>query len=118
MRQIGIIAKGGLFAIQNNFPKLAEDHNNAKLFANTINQSDYINCDLNTVQTNMAAFTCTNGLDAEKLRLKLAENEILMHNIGNNTIRTVFHLQVNKENTITAANAIIEFAKEIMENEN
>jgi threonine aldolase len=112
MRQIGMVAKAGLFAIQNNFPKLKDDHANANLFAETINKSNRTECDLDTVQTNMVAFKCTNGLDAEELRIKLADAGILMMNLGNNSIRTVFHIQISKEDTITAANKVMEIAGE------
>ncbi len=114
MRQAGILAKGALFAIEHNFHKMKTDHENAKEFSVIINQSEYISCDLETVETNMAAFKCVNGLDAENLRLKLIDREVLVHNFGNNVIRTVFHIDLSKQQSIDAANIILDCVKEIM----
>ncbi|OYT15349.1 MAG: low specificity L-threonine aldolase, partial [Bacteroidetes bacterium 4572_77] len=74
MRQSGILAKAALYAIENNFPKLGEDHENATTFANGIIISDYLDCDLSTVQTNMVALKCVNGLDADKMIEALLKN--------------------------------------------
>jgi threonine aldolase len=116
MRQAGIIAAGGLYAIKNNFDKLKDDHENAKLFGNEINKCDYIDCDLGKVQTNMVIFECINGMISSKLHDELITDGLLVHEVGDNKIRAVFHLHITKEIARTASEIVISTAKKIMDN--
>ncbi len=115
MRQAGIIAAAGLYAIKNNFAKLCDDHENAILFANAIYKSDYINCDLNKVHTNMVIFECINGVNSTKLHDELITEGLLVHEVGDNKIRAVFHLHITRDITKTAGEIVISTANRIME---
>lgn len=116
MRQAGLIAAAGLYAIKNNFAKLSDDHQNAIVFANAINKSDYIDCDLMKVQTNMVIFECINGMSSSKLHDELITDGLLVHEVGDNKIRAVFHLHITKEIARTASEIVISTAKKIMDN--
>lgn len=115
MRQAGIIAAAGLYAIKNNFAKLSDDHENAKLFANEINKSDYIKCNLEKVQTNMVIFSCVNGMSSSKLNNELIKEGLLVSEIGDNKIRAVFHLHITKQISKKASEIVISTAKRIMD---
>ena len=53
MRQAGIIAAGGLYAVENHIERLAEDHARARRLAEAVNAMDGFTVDLDSVQTNM-----------------------------------------------------------------
>ncbi len=56
MRQVGILAAAGLYALQNNFERLKEDHQKAKLLGEALNEIKNIKIDLSAVQTNILIF--------------------------------------------------------------
>ena len=53
MRQAGIIAAGGLFALKNNVARLSTDHDNATLLATGLSRHETLKIDLSNVATNM-----------------------------------------------------------------
>lgn len=66
MRQAGILAAAGLYAIENNFNRLAEDHRRAKYFAKEISKISRIKLDPDKVQTNIILFE-VDGLTAQEV---------------------------------------------------
>ncbi len=56
MRQAGIIAAAGIVALEKMIPRLAEDHENARLLAEGLSKIPGISVDLSTVVTNMVVF--------------------------------------------------------------
>lgn len=57
MRQSGMLAAAGLYAIANNVASLADDHANARLLAAGLAEVPDLECDASTVQTNMVFVT-------------------------------------------------------------
>lgn len=113
MRQAGILAAAGIYAIDNNLKLIELDHSNAKYFANEINKINYINCNIDNVQTNIVAFELDNIIRASNF-VDLAKSKgLLLSAIGNNKIRVVFHLDINKEQTAEAVNIIKSIINEI-----
>ncbi|XP_022189150.1 probable low-specificity L-threonine aldolase 1 isoform X2 [Nilaparvata lugens] len=55
MRQVGVIAAAGLYAVENNIKRLAEDHYNTLTLANAIAElkSDLVKVNLEVVETNI-----------------------------------------------------------------
>jgi len=105
MRQVGIFAAAGLFAIENNIGRLAEDHANAKLIAEKISSNRKIQLDLKNVQTNILVFNVTD--DAPSLVKKAGEKGLLIFAFGPHTIRAVTHLDVTRHQCEEAANIIL-----------
>ena len=65
MRQAGIVAAAGIYALENHVDRLAEDHANAGHFAELIAKIPGIGVDLDSVQTNMVFFdTGESGVSA------------------------------------------------------
>lgn len=108
MRQAGIIAAAALYAVENNIPRLAEDHEKAKMLAETIAGCAAFDLDLSAVHTNIVIWKVNqvDGLNAGKVMDMLKEKGVLVIDIGGNRIRAVCHLDVSKEEIITASEII------------
>jgi threonine aldolase len=98
MRQAGILAAAGIYALEHNVERLAEDHLNAKRLAHGIAEIDGLDIDVNTVQTNILYFGVRqSGLTVPILVERLKAEGVLMLGTGLNNIRAVTHLDVSKE---------------------
>jgi len=96
MRQIGILAAGGQFAIENNFKKLAEDHEKAKILAEHIANLPNIEIDLSLVETNIIMFK-PKSITVEDVLQKCKEKGLLLGPGGVGVIRAVTHLDISFE---------------------
>jgi threonine aldolase len=94
MRQ-AIIAAGALYALEHNVNRLKEDHLKAKLFAKEISKLNFVEMDINDVQTNIIIFKTK--IDADKLKDSLEKKGVLVTNEGPDKIRVVFHMDVSEE---------------------
>lgn len=105
MRQIGIIAAAGLYALKNNIERLAEDHQKAKALAETIAEIPSLEIDLSSVQTNILIFkplkvTVEDAIEKCKVEgLLLSEGKVGM-------LRAITHLDVSFDD-IEKAKSII-----------
>lgn len=98
MRQVGILAAGALFALQNNIHRLADDHKHAKMLAEALQKLPGITLDLESVQTNIVIFdVAESGLSALDVIEKLKRYDILVVPFGPTTVRAVTHLNVKRE---------------------
>lgn len=109
MRQVGIIASAGLYAIENNIDRLADDHKKAKILADGLKNLQPFNININSVQTNMViADIQINKTQKEVLEL-LKASGVLLTPERNSSIRAVTHLDVSFdeiEQAITVFKAI------------
>lgn len=110
MRQAGILAAAGLFAIEHNFKRLAEDHRRAKYFAKEISKISRIKIDPDLVQTNIVLFE-VDGLTAQEVVAKVKDpsktGDSLLLSIGKKyLVRAVTHLDVNDEDIEKAINIL------------
>ncbi len=103
MRQVGILAAAGIYALENNIERLAEDHRNARLFAERVSQIQGIAIDLETVQTNIVVMDIS-GLKMDSIRAMgmLQKNGCLVVVFGPQKIRAVTHLDVAEEDVLAA----------------
>ncbi len=113
MRQSGLLAAACIYALDNNFNRLKEDHANAKLFASILSNSENIEINTNTVETNMVFFKIKPEIDIVELINICKENDILIGSAGYKLLRAVFHLEISKENTQYSANKIINIIEEL-----
>ena len=98
MRQAGILAAAGIYALEHNVERLAEDHLNAKRLARGIADIDGLDIDVNAVVTNILYFDVRRpGLTVSTLLERLKTAGVLMLGTGPNSIRAVTHLDVSKE---------------------
>jgi len=113
MRQTGIYAAAGLHAIERHFERLAEDHANARRFAERLAQSARIELDLATVQTNIVVFRLRGGAaDASALVAQARERGVLVFAFGPRTIRAVTHLDVSRAQCEQAAEVLARLAEQ------
>jgi threonine aldolase len=111
MRQIGIFAAAGLYALDHNVERLAEDHANARLIAERLSTSRKFVIDLATVQTNILVFDlAADAPDAPTVVSRARERGVLIFAFGPRTIRAVTHLDVSREACERAANVLLEAA--------
>lgn len=96
MRQIGIIAAAGLYALENNFDRLSEDHENAKTLANHLSQIDGVEIDPLLVETNILMFRPT-SMSVEDVISKSKEKGLLISAMGVGIIRAVTHLDISSD---------------------
>jgi len=104
MRQVGIIAAGGLFAVKNNIERLAEDHENAKSLAQHLSQLSNVEIDISSVETNIVMFKSKVKF-VEQVMAECRENNLLISLGGVGVLRIVTHMDVNSKD--------VENAKEI-----
>jgi threonine aldolase len=96
MRQVGILAAAGLYALQNNIPRLKEDHEKACMLASAISKNPNLEIDMNTVQTNILAFRPKN-ISVEPSLEKLAQKGLILSSGKVGFLRAVTHLDVSFE---------------------
>ena len=75
MRQVGVFASAGIYALEHNVERLAEDHANARRLARGLAEIPGISIDVDRVHTNLVFFDVTRGDPAELAR-KLAERGV------------------------------------------
>lgn len=113
MRQAGILAAAGLYAIEHNLEKLISDHTNANTFALGLNQIDKINCNIDKVQTNIVAFEIDKSIKPNVFVEKCKEKGLLLSSIGGQFIRVVFHIDINFDDMNNALEIISNAMKEL-----
>ena len=107
MRQAGIIAAGGIYALQHNVDRLAEDHANARRFARLIAQIEGIEVDADAIDTNMIYFDVKGtGLDAGQVSAKLLERGVRIGAVSEYRMRAVTHLDVDAAGVDEAAQTL------------
>ena len=107
MRQAGIVAAAGIYALEHNITRLAKDHENAELLANSLKEINQV--EVIAVNTNII-FVKINERYSE-LRENLFNQGILLPKAANKAglLRLVTHLDVNKNDILTTIAAIKEF---------
>jgi threonine aldolase len=92
MRQAGIIAAAGLYALKNNVGRLKEDHVRAKKLEQELSGLSFVESIL-PVYTNIIIFNLKKeAMSGEQFEKKLAEKNIKISAFGKQTIRFVTHL--------------------------
>jgi threonine aldolase len=98
MRQVGILAAAGIYALENHVSRLAEDHVNAKHLAQWLQAIPGVAVDVESVETNMVMFQVTqSSKSTEQLLGDCRESGVLLNAVGDRSFRAVTHLDVNRE---------------------
>lgn len=105
MRQAGILAAAGLYALEHHIDRLAEDHQHARLLAERLLRAGYV---LEPPQTNML-FIDAGQLDRAALSTWLHQNGIKADCLGRDNIRLVTHLDINAADIEHAAHVFEQF---------
>jgi threonine aldolase len=108
MRQVGILGAAALYAIENNFDRLAEDHANAKLLAQGLAAIDGLKVDTAGVETNIVLFHLEDQVRYNALEFLevLKHYGVLLVPFGERTLRGVTHKDVNVQQIQRAINVV------------
>jgi len=98
MRQAGILAAAGIYALENNIQRLEIDHANAKRLAISLSDVPWAEIDPLVVETNILYFS-TGKRKAEVVVNALAKRGVLSGALGSHSIRFVTHLGISEEDT-------------------
>ncbi len=106
MRQSGIVAAGGLFALRNNIERLQEDHRNAAVLAEGIAAIPGVRLDP-APETNIVYFdVAETGLTGPAAMERLLAHGVRASGTGGTRLRFVTHLDISRDDisrAITAA---------------
>jgi threonine aldolase len=105
MRQAGIVAAGGLYALAHHRERLAEDHANAKRLASGLSTIPGIRLSCDKVETNMVYFDVASR-PARLLAEHLKEMNVLVLPLGQHTIRGVTSMAVDGDDITRAIEAV------------
>ena len=109
MRQSGIFAAAGLYALEHNMERLSEDHANARLIAERISQAPRVVLDLASVQTNILVYHLAKGApDSSEVVAAAKKEGVLLFPFGPTTLRLVTHLDVTRAQCERAADILCE----------
>jgi threonine aldolase len=110
MRQAGIIAAGALYALRHHRARMAEDHANARRFAEAVAKADGARVDLASVETNIVNVDLLPGVASkrpegigEAVAARAKELGLLVNASGPNRIRVVTHLDVSADEVVRGA---------------
>jgi threonine aldolase len=109
MRQVGIFAAAGIYALDHHLQRLAEDHANARLIAERLAKSPRVRINLATAETNIVVFSLTTDApEAATVVARAKERGLLIFAFGPRTVRAVTHLDVTREQCAKAAEILVE----------
>ncbi len=94
MRQVGVLAAAGIYALDHHIDRLVEDHENARTIAEACGVS---------APTNIVV---VEGVDAPAIVAAAREQGVLVSAVGPRTLRAVTHLDVSREQAQSAAGVI------------
>ena len=95
MRQAGILAAGGLFALNHHIERMAEDHARARMLAERLNGNFGLSIDASSVQTNMVY--ADTERPAREVVEAIGDKGVDIFDLRPNTIRLVTHLHITDE---------------------
>jgi len=108
-RQAGILAAAGLHALDHHVERMAEDHANAKWFAERVSAMQGVELVYADTQTNLVFLdVAPSGLAAETVSQRLRERGVALAMRGGTTFRAVTHLDVTRAEVEQAARALQE----------
>jgi threonine aldolase len=110
MRQAGVLAAAGRYAIEHHLSRLVEDHSNARLLAETLSRGPGVRIALDSVQTNIVAWDLGPELpfDAAGFVESARARGLLLNAMAARRVRAVTHLDVDRAACATAAERVLE----------
>ena len=91
MRQVGYLAAAGLYALDNNIERLAEDHRKAKEIGEVLSSLSQIKI-VEPIETNIIIFELHPDISETVFVQKLTDNNIHIIGMGGGKLRMVTHL--------------------------
>jgi threonine aldolase len=107
MRQAGILASAGLFALKNNIDRLEEDHLKARSLAECIASITSLETDMESVQTNIIIFKSKKMSTQEAIK-KCCDKGLLISVGKKDSLRMITHMDITAEQTEKAKTILTE----------
>jgi threonine aldolase len=108
LRQAGVLAAAGLYALDHHVERLADDHANARVIGTALAACDGVALDLDGLETNIVVFGLRDGApDAATVVARARERGVLVMAFGPRTVRAVTHLDVSRADCEQAADALV-----------
>jgi threonine aldolase len=101
MRQAGLLAAAGIYALEHNMKKLEKDHIKAKALEQALKGNEQV-AEVIPVQTNIVVATMVDEIPVEEFIKKLRSEGVLTAKFGPQRIRVVTHLDVTDKMCETA----------------
>lgn len=96
LRQAGILAASGIYALDNNIQNLATDHQHAKLIVEVLKCKNFV-ADILPVETNIIIFEVKGSYTAAQFVEYMKQQHILMFTISPTRVRMVLHLDITEQ---------------------
>ena len=96
MRQVGVMAAAGLYALDHHRKRLSEDHQKANEIGQILQNKSYV-AKLQPIETNILIFELASHINADQFVLNLEKKGVLISNMGGGKLRMVTHLDYNLE---------------------
>jgi threonine aldolase len=91
MRQVGVLAAAGVYALDHHRERLAKDHQKAKAIGEVLLEANYV-AEVQPIETNIIIFELAKDVDSEQFLANLKSKNILISNMGEGKLRMVTHL--------------------------
>ena len=106
MRQAGILAAAGIYALEHHIGRLKDDHDNAKRLARKLQQIPAVTINPQHVESNIIIFDIIgHRLCPSELVTALRREHVLINAVGGTSFRAVTHLDVSTRQIDAAADA-------------
>jgi threonine aldolase len=113
MRQSGVLAAAALYGLEHNWPRLAEDHANARLLAERLAAVPGVKVDLPATRTNIVIFDIADtGRAADDVAAQSEARGVWLVPFGVTRLRAVTHLDVRRDEVSRAADILMEILGE------
>lgn len=96
MRQAGFLAAAGIYALDHHIERLKEDHQKARILAETLKASALVK-DVMPADTNIVIFELSDKYNADEFVDKLVHYGIKCNTFGKQMIRFVTHLDISED---------------------
>jgi threonine aldolase len=106
MRQAGVIAAAGLVALETMMDRMADDHVNARLLAESLAEVQGLAIDPTRVQTNIIIFETQAPWSPDLFLAAARDAGVLLVPFGGRRIRAMTHADVSREDCLEAARRI------------
>ena len=103
MRQAGMLAAAGQYALENNISRLKDDHANARYLAKCLSSLEGFNVDMSNT-TNMVYASCDEDFNIVDIAAKLKQQGVLIS--PSKQLRLVTHLGITRKDIDTFINAL------------
>jgi threonine aldolase len=112
MRQVGILAAAGHYALDHNIERLADDHRRARTIAETIAEVAPATVNLDSVMTNIIILNLAgHRLDAMTLASAAHERGLVIGTLGAQLVRIITHLDVSDVNAEFATKVLVDLLR-------